>query len=74
MLALAEESARNFRQRFSGKTMHVLWEQRSEVAVWSGLTSNYIKVYTRSGEDLTNKLLPVKLGEIWRDGVWGKLK
>ena len=60
MLALAEESVRNFRQRFLGKTMMVLFEQQSS-GVWSGLTDNYIKVYTRSDEDLSNKLLAVKL-------------
>ena len=74
MLALAEESARNFRQRFSGRVMEVLWEQQSEAGVWSGLTGNYIKVYTRSSEDLTNKLLSVKLGEIRGDGMWGEIK
>ncbi|MFC1977592.1 tRNA (N(6)-L-threonylcarbamoyladenosine(37)-C(2))-methylthiotransferase MtaB [Chloroflexota bacterium] len=61
MLALAEESARNFRQQFSGKMMPVLWERQSDGGVWSGLTDNYIKVYTRSDEDLTNKLLPLKV-------------
>ena len=60
MLALAEESAQNFRQRFLGKTLMVLFEQRSN-GIWSGLTDNYIKVHTKSGEDLTNKLLPIKL-------------
>ena len=72
MLALAEESAHNFRRRFLGRTMEVLWEQRSKAGIWSGLTGNYIKVYTRSRGDLTNKLLPVKLGEINGDGVWGE--
>lgn len=71
MLTLARESARNFNQRFLGKTMPVLWEKPSG-GVWSGLTDNYIKVYTQSNEDLTNKLLPVKLIEIRRDGVWGE--
>ena len=61
MMALAEESARNFRQRFSGRTMTVLWEKRSADGVWSGVTGNYIKVYTRSDQDLSNKLMPVKL-------------
>lgn len=74
MLALAEESARNFRRRFAGRTMEVLWEQLSEAGVWSGLTGNYIKVYTESNEDLTNKLLPVKLGKIRGDGVWGEIE
>ncbi len=73
MLALAEESAQSFRQRFLGKTMPVLWEQQSADGVWSGLTDNYIKVYARSDEDLTNKLLPVKLVEVRRDGVWGEI-
>ncbi len=71
MLALARESIENFRQRFVGKTMLVLWEKQSE-GVWSGLTDNYIKVYTKSDRDLTNKLVPVKLVEFRGDGVWGE--
>ncbi|GAI77599.1 unnamed protein product, partial [marine sediment metagenome] len=39
--------------------------------IWTGHTDNYIKVYTRSNKDLTNKLLAVKLVEVWEDGVWG---
>ena len=61
MLGLAKESTRNFRQRFSGKTMTVLWEKRSGDGIWSGVTDNYIKVYAKNEEDLSNKLLPVKL-------------
>ena len=71
MLALAEESAQNFRRRFLGKTMPVLWEKQTG-GIWSGLTGNYIKVYTESSEDLTNQLLSVKLVEIRKDGVWGR--
>ena len=62
MLALAEESAGNFRLRFLGRTMTVLWEQQSGDGVWSGVTDNYIRVYTRSNEDLSNKLLAVRVG------------
>jgi len=71
ILALARESAQNFSQRFLGKTMPVLWEKQSD-GIWSGHTDNYIKVYTRSDEDLTNKLLPLKLMEVYGDGVWGE--
>ena len=70
MLALAEEAAQNFRHQFLGKTMPVLWEKQTN-GIWSGLTDNYIKVYTRNSEDLTNKILPVKLVEVRGDGVWG---
>ncbi len=72
MLALAEESARNFRQRFLGRIMPVLWEKRCG-GIWSGLTGNYIRVYANCGEDLTGKLLPVRLVSLWRDGVWGEV-
>ncbi|MDP2729658.1 MAG: tRNA (N(6)-L-threonylcarbamoyladenosine(37)-C(2))-methylthiotransferase MtaB [Dehalococcoidales bacterium] len=71
MLALARESARNFRQKFLGKIMPVLWEQQSG-GLWSGYTDNYIKVNTRSDDDLTNKILPVKLVKVRGDGVWGE--
>jgi len=72
MLALAKETAQNFSQQFLDKTMMVLWEKQTGGA-WSGLTDNYIKVYTKSSDDLTNKLLPAKLVEVRRDGVWGEV-
>ncbi len=71
MLALAEASAISFRQRFLSRKMLVLWEKRAADGVWSGLTDNYIKVYTRSDEDLTNRLLPVTVTGEQGDGVWG---
>jgi len=74
MLTLAKESAQNFSRRFLGKTVPVLWEKRSGDDIWSGLTDNYIKVYTRGSKDLTNKLLPVKLVKLFnQDGVWGEV-
>ncbi|MFC2032767.1 tRNA (N(6)-L-threonylcarbamoyladenosine(37)-C(2))-methylthiotransferase MtaB [Chloroflexota bacterium] len=72
MLVLAKESLRNFNQRFLGKTMPVLWEQEHSGSLWSGLTANYIKVYTKSDKDLTNQVLPAKLVEIRGDGIWGE--
>jgi threonylcarbamoyladenosine tRNA methylthiotransferase MtaB len=72
MLALAKESTRNFRQQSLGRTMPVLFEKRSD-GTWSGLTDNYIKVYTRSNQDLANQLLPVRLTEMHVDGVWGEV-
>ena len=72
MLALAEESAQNFSWRFLGRTMPVLWEKQAG-CIWSGHTLNYIKVYNKSDEDLTNKILPIKLVSIREDGVWGEV-
>jgi len=72
MLALAEESIRNFSQRFLCQVMPVLWEKQSN-GIWSGHTTNYIKVYTRYNKDLTNALLPIRLEEIYKDGIWGEI-
>ncbi len=60
MLALGRASVRNFKRQFLGKTVMVLWEKET-CGVWSGLTDNYIRVFTKSDKDLTNKLVPVKL-------------
>jgi len=72
MLALATESMQRFNRQFLGRIVAVLWEQQAG-GVWSGLTGNYIKVYTGSREDLTNRLLSVKMVEIYKDGVRGEV-
>jgi threonylcarbamoyladenosine tRNA methylthiotransferase MtaB len=60
MLALGRANLRDFRKRFVGQTVMVLWEKETG-GVWSGLTDNYIRVFTKSDRDLTNRLVPVKL-------------
>jgi threonylcarbamoyladenosine tRNA methylthiotransferase MtaB len=76
MLAAARESAADYRRRFLGRTMPVLWEGRHRgdegaAAVWEGLTDNYIRVFTRSPHDLSNQLIPVTLVSEAKDGLWG---
>jgi threonylcarbamoyladenosine tRNA methylthiotransferase MtaB len=60
VLALSRQAVRNFKKKFLGQTVMVLWEKQSG-GVWSGLTDNYIRVFTKSDKDLTNQLVPVKL-------------
>jgi threonylcarbamoyladenosine tRNA methylthiotransferase MtaB len=72
MLALAKESADAFRRAYLGKTLEVLWEQEAN-GVWSGLTGNYIRVFTRSDQELINLLTPARLVKIYRDGLWGEI-
>ncbi len=69
MLALSKESVKNFLAGFIGKTLTVLWEQVEGDEIWSGLTDNYIRVYIKSSDDLTNKLTDVKLTKLYRDGM-----
>ena len=61
MLALAGESARKFRESFAGESMDVLWEKQTDDGDWSGVTGNYIRVFAKSDDDLSNKLQSVKV-------------
>ncbi len=73
MLTLAKRSARQFGERFLGQTMPVLWERKSEQGIWSGLTDNYLRVFTNSDEDLTNRLIMTKLVAEHARGLLGEL-
>jgi len=71
MLELAATSADEFAGRFIGRTREVLWENevRPGSQVFSGLTDNYIRVYTRNCSDITNTISWTRL--LGRTGVSG---
>ncbi len=69
--ALSLECGKVYRQGFLGRAMDVLWEKQSS-GIWSGHTGNYIKVYTRSDDNLTSSLTRVKLVKLYKDGLWGE--
>ena len=71
MLGLAKEGFERFRDHQLGQTRPVLWESVRQVAgtpAWSGLTDNYIRVYTNSLDDLYNQIIPAQLLEL--NGEW----
>lgn len=68
-----KECAESYRQRFTGRTMDVLWETQSS-SIWSGYTENYIRIYTRSESNLTNQINQVILQELYKDGIWGRVE
>jgi threonylcarbamoyladenosine tRNA methylthiotransferase MtaB len=70
LLELAESASRDFRARFSGRTMDVLWEEQKD-GLWEGLTGNYIRIYADSEDDLQNRILPARLGPLHAGGVRG---
>ncbi len=77
MSRVAKDSDRNFRRRFLGQTLEVLWEDR-RAGQWSGLTDNYIRVVAgcedeQSGKDLTGTLRRARLMELDRGGISGIL-
>ena len=75
MLELAQESVEKFRERFLGQNTVVLWEK--EVAqgsgIYSGLSDNYIRVFTQSDQPLTSQLLAVRLVGLHGRGLWGEV-
>ncbi|MDD5337985.1 MAG: tRNA (N(6)-L-threonylcarbamoyladenosine(37)-C(2))-methylthiotransferase MtaB [Dehalococcoidales bacterium] len=73
MLALSMQSVIAFHERFIGKTLDVLWEQQSG-GFWSGLTGNYVKVYVKSSKTLANRITPVRLVKLYRDGILGNIQ
>jgi threonylcarbamoyladenosine tRNA methylthiotransferase MtaB len=61
MRELGAEQSFRFRRRFVGQEMEVLWEQRRRDGLWAGLTDNYLRVITRTEDDLHNHLTATRL-------------
>ncbi len=75
MLELAGKCRHSFCQQFIGEPMRVLWEKETNLGrgIYSGLTDNYIRVFTQSQEPLTNKIAVVRLTGFHDHGMWGEL-
>ena len=77
MTALAREGFRAFRRRQLGTARRVLWEsprERDGERVWSGLTDNYIRVYTDGGRDLKNTITTANLLSLADDWVYTSIQ
>jgi threonylcarbamoyladenosine tRNA methylthiotransferase MtaB len=75
MLELSRSCQRRFCEQFLGQIMPVLWEQETSPGsgIYSGLTSNYIRVFAHSEKLLSNEITPVKLIEFRNQGIWGEI-
>ncbi|MBM3223683.1 MAG: tRNA (N(6)-L-threonylcarbamoyladenosine(37)-C(2))-methylthiotransferase MtaB [Candidatus Tectomicrobia bacterium] len=62
-----------FYQQFLGQTVRVLFEQREEKGLYTGLSDNYMKVGVVTTAELTNQLLPVRLEKVERGIAVGML-
>ncbi len=72
MLEIAGCGALEFRLGQLGSVRQALWESsgRGEGGqTWWGLTDNYIRVKTVSGQDLRNRVTPVKLTALEEDAI-----
>lgn len=76
MAALGRRLARQFHEGLVGQQAEVLFESAAVVdggAVWEGLTDTYVRVHTRSTDDLANRLARVRITAADAEGVWGDL-
>ncbi|HZQ05222.1 MAG TPA: tRNA (N(6)-L-threonylcarbamoyladenosine(37)-C(2))-methylthiotransferase MtaB [Anaerolineae bacterium] len=74
MQRVADASLRRFTGRFVGRTLSVLYEEDENApGVWSGYTDNYIRVVTRSRENMANRIVPTRLVEAVEDGARGEI-
>jgi threonylcarbamoyladenosine tRNA methylthiotransferase MtaB len=62
-----------FMKRFLGKSLVVLFENSVDGRLVSGLTSNYIRIYTEGDASLINQLQSVTITEIQEDSCAGNL-
>ena len=70
-IAVAEEMSRAYRQNLVGKTVEVLFEEKTG-AYYTGHTPDYIKVYVPE-ENLHNQIRRVLVTEVYEDGVMGSM-
>ena len=73
---LSQQSAMNYRGQFLGTTRPVLWENEVSSGVWSGLTDNYLRVFShipQSSSRLANQVSVVRLTGLSDDGLLGEI-
>ena len=77
VLNIAEQQFNDFRQRQIGTVRPVLWESKvkdSESDVWSGLTDNYIRIYSENATDLKNHITNTRLLGFGPKGLIGQVE
>lgn len=68
---LDERLQAKFLNKFIGQRQTVLFEHGTD-GEYNGYTSNYLRVYLRSDQELTNQLLPVQPVKLYKDGLWAE--
>ncbi|MEE8137413.1 MAG: tRNA (N(6)-L-threonylcarbamoyladenosine(37)-C(2))-methylthiotransferase MtaB [Thermoanaerobaculia bacterium] len=71
-LGVARRSERRFWRRHLGREAQVLWETRRR-GLWMGMTDNYLRLVTRSRQDLAQRLGSARPEEVTEDGLWSSI-
>jgi threonylcarbamoyladenosine tRNA methylthiotransferase MtaB len=67
-LAISRQSASRFQRRQLDQEAQVLWETQRQ-GLWYGMTDNYLRVVTRSHENLALRLTTARLEEATAEGL-----
>ncbi|WP_454053564.1 tRNA (N(6)-L-threonylcarbamoyladenosine(37)-C(2))-methylthiotransferase MtaB [Clostridium sp. Marseille-Q7071] len=75
LITLAEKLENEFMNKFIGRTMKVLYEEESKELTnhYVGYTPNYIKVITKSDENLQGKIVETRLKEVNKGYILGEI-
>lgn len=71
LISLGEKKMRSFTLKMLGRESEVLFEREKE-GYFEGYTSNYLKVRLKSDQDLSNKILKLKLTNLEGDKLVGE--
>jgi len=77
LLELARENTFKYRQTQIGEELMVLWEEMKYIhgsLLWSGLTTNYVRVFTDSTRDLANQITTTTIMSQQNDLVFANIK
>lgn len=70
---VADQQMEEFHKSFSGQVLDVLFEAAEADGIISGLTGNYIRVYTKGSQEDNGKIRSVQLEGLYHDGLWGQI-
>lgn len=70
LIKLAQENKKEFEDKLIGNDEYVLFEQKVG-GYYEGYTNNYVKIYVKSDEDLSSKILKVNIKEFNEDKLIG---
>jgi threonylcarbamoyladenosine tRNA methylthiotransferase MtaB len=70
LMSLSEKKKTQFYLQNVGSTRNVLFESDNDMGAMYGFTDNYIKVKTQFNEKYINKIIPVRLSDLEKDGIF----
>jgi len=67
---IEQEASFSYKKNFIKKELFVLPERKKD-GLWQGYSQNYIRVYFKSKSEFRNRLVKIKIEDLFRDGLIG---